>query len=107
MPSHRAAAYALVDIFMKIATLDELISVAAAVRDQVNESVFVYAWTAALIRRTDTRHLKTPPIWEVFPNKFFGKGPSKTLTRCQFGFISMMDCAELYVHFFIRHPSSL
>ena len=79
VPSHRAAAYALVDIFMKIATLDELISVAAAVRDLVNESVFVYAWTAALIRRTDTRHLKTPPIWEVFPNKFFGKGPSETL----------------------------
>lgn len=53
--------------------MKDLIDLAAIIRDQVNEQVFVFAWSAALIQRTDTRSLRVPPIWEVFPDKFLGK----------------------------------
>lgn len=55
-------------------TVDELMDIAAIVRDQVNQEIFVFAWSAALISRPDTRSsLSIPPIWEIFPDKFIGK----------------------------------
>ena len=95
IPSHREAAYALVDIFMGmiiareisrtyiiqivscqkgIKNFSEMVDVAALIRDKVNEQVFVYAYSAALIRRQDARALgcTVPPIWEIFPDKFIG-----------------------------------
>lgn len=53
--------------------MKELIDLAAVVRDQVNEQIFVFAWAAALLQRPDTRSLRVPPIWEVLPDKFIGK----------------------------------
>jgi hypothetical protein len=55
-----------------VKSFDELISLAAVIRDQVNEDLFVFAWAAALIRRPDTRSLRVPPVWEIFPDKFIG-----------------------------------
>lgn len=55
-----------------VATLKEMIDLAASIRDQVNEHVFVFAWSAALVQRPDARLLRAPPIWEVFPDKFIG-----------------------------------
>ena len=51
--------------------------VAALVRDRVNEEIFVFALSSALISRPDTRSLRIPPIWEVFPDKFTGKTKTK------------------------------
>ncbi len=45
---------------------------AAIIRDEVNEEVFVYALSAALISRSDTRSLSIPPIWEILPDKHIG-----------------------------------
>ena len=42
------------------------------IRDQVNEHIFVFALSAALVQRRDARSLRIPPIWEIFPGKFFG-----------------------------------
>lgn len=53
-------------------TVEDMADAAAIIRDQVNEHIFVFAWAAALIRRPDTRSLRVPPIWEVFPDKFIG-----------------------------------
>ena len=55
-----------------VATVKEMIDLAASIRDEVNEHVFVFAWSAALIQRPDARSLRAPPIWEVFPDKFVG-----------------------------------
>lgn len=43
------------------------------VHDAVNEHIFVYALSAALIQRKDARSLRLPPIYEIFPGNFFGK----------------------------------
>ena len=50
-----------------------MIDAATLIRDQVNEHIFIFAFAAAVIRRPDTRSLRVPPIWEVFPDKFIGK----------------------------------
>ncbi|XP_046649864.1 phenoloxidase subunit 1-like [Daphnia pulicaria] len=72
-PAHRAAAYALVRIFKNAPTVADMLNLAAHpdIRDQVNEHIFVFALSAALIQRQDSRSLRTPPIWEIFPGKFF------------------------------------
>lgn len=59
--------------FLKgIPTVKQLLDIASVIRDQVNEHVFVFAWAATIVQRKDTRFLRVPPIWEVFPDKFVG-----------------------------------
>ncbi|XP_057375654.1 phenoloxidase subunit 1-like isoform X2 [Daphnia carinata] len=72
-PGHREAAYTLVKIFKDVPTVAGMLNLAAHpdVRDAVNEHIFVYALSAALIQRKDARSLRLPPIYEIFPGKFF------------------------------------
>jgi hypothetical protein len=63
------------DYTLDAPTVADMLNLAAHpdIRDQVNEHIFVFALSAALIQRQDSRSLRTPPIWEIFPGKFFGK----------------------------------
>ena len=40
-------------------------------RDKVNEGMFIYSYSVAVIHRSDTQHIKLPPIYEVYPYLFF------------------------------------
>lgn len=53
-------------------TVDELMDVAAIVREKVNEELFVFALSSSLISRKDCRSLSVPPIWEILPEKSIG-----------------------------------
>nr|WBY50550.1 polyphenoloxidase [Odontotermes formosanus] len=70
IPLHRNAAGRLIDIFMGMRNIDDLVSVCAACRDRVNSYLFNYALSVALLHRPDTRNLQIPPLFESFPDKF-------------------------------------
>lgn len=55
-----------------IPSFKELVDVAAIVRDQVNGCIFIFALSAAILRRRDTRQFRIPPICELLPDRFIG-----------------------------------
>ncbi|CAL4058601.1 unnamed protein product, partial [Meganyctiphanes norvegica] len=71
-PLHRAAAKELTQRFMdpQIENMQILGHVAAAIRDHVNEGLFIYALSYAIIRNPKFDSRLVPAIYEVFPNKF-------------------------------------
>ncbi|XP_044249056.1 phenoloxidase 3 [Drosophila takahashii] len=70
LESHRQKACHLIDIFMKMPTVDDLLSVGVYARDRVNPLMFNYALSVALLHRPDTRDLHLPSISECFPDRF-------------------------------------
>ncbi|XP_069169114.1 LOW QUALITY PROTEIN: phenoloxidase 2 [Procambarus clarkii] len=80
LKSHRQAARCLCDIFMRARTSTDLMELALNVRDQVNESLFIYALSFTILRKQELRSVRLPPIVEVFPQKFI---PTEDLTKMQ------------------------
>ena len=98
-PGHREAAYTLIRIFKSkqilyspkrlfhshyssiigLPTVQDMINLAATIRDDCNEHLYVFALSAAIIQRPDARALRIPPIFEVFPDKFIGRKEKKFL----------------------------
>ncbi|XP_075167145.1 phenoloxidase 2-like [Haematobia irritans] len=70
VPRHRQVAGRLIDIFMGMRSIDELLSVAAYARDRVNPFLFVYAISVALLHRRDTKGLDLPSFAQIFPEKY-------------------------------------
>lgn len=71
LPLHRKYAMELLRIFAACATIDDLIATALIIRDQVNPYLFAYAYGVTLTHRKDTWNIELPPIYEIFPAKFF------------------------------------
>ncbi|KAJ9596293.1 hypothetical protein L9F63_027082, partial [Diploptera punctata] len=83
IPLHRRAAARLIEIFMGMRNIEDLISMCAACRERVNPYLFNYALSVAILHRPDTRNLQIPPLFESFPDKFvdgaiFGKARQET-----------------------------
>lgn len=70
VPAHSKIAGRLVDLFMAQKTVDDLLSVAAYVRDRINPQLFNYALSVALLHRKDTKGIELPSFVETFPDKF-------------------------------------
>ncbi|XP_023292337.2 phenoloxidase 2-like [Lucilia cuprina] len=70
IPKHRTIAGRLIDIFMGMRTIDDLLSMAAYARDRVNPYMFNYALSVTLLHRTDTKDLDLPSYAQNFPDKF-------------------------------------
>ncbi|PSN38098.1 Phenoloxidase subunit 1 [Blattella germanica] len=70
IPLHRRAATRLIEIFLGMRNVDDLVSMCAACRERVNPYLFNYALSVALLHRPDTRNLPVPPLFENFPDKF-------------------------------------
>lgn len=70
-PLHRLICAKLIDFFISIKTVDELVSVAQWGRDNINPNLFYYAFAAAIIHRNDTKDVLLPSPCELFPDKFF------------------------------------
>uniref|UniRef100_A0A1I8Q7Q8 tyrosinase n=1 Tax=Stomoxys calcitrans TaxID=35570 RepID=A0A1I8Q7Q8_STOCA len=70
IPRHRRIAGRLIDIFMAMRTVDDLLSVAVYARDRVNPYLFNYALSVALLHRSDTKGLDLPSYAQSFPDKF-------------------------------------
>ncbi|KAL1490376.1 hypothetical protein ABEB36_013085 [Hypothenemus hampei] len=70
IPKHRRIAGRLIDIFLGVRNVDDLLAVAVYARDRVNPYLFNYALSVALLHREDTQDLDVPSIIHSFPDKY-------------------------------------
>lgn len=77
---HLEQAIALFKLFYYAKDWDTLFKTAVWARQTVNQGMFAYAFTVALVHRDDTRTLMLPPIYEIFPHYFFD---SATIAEAQ------------------------
>uniref|UniRef100_T1H4B2 Hemocyanin N-terminal domain-containing protein n=1 Tax=Megaselia scalaris TaxID=36166 RepID=T1H4B2_MEGSC len=70
IPNHTRIAGALIQIFIEQETVDNLLSVAARIRDKINPMLFNYALSVAILHRPDTKLLPIPLLANIFPEKF-------------------------------------
>lgn len=68
---HLEQSIALFKLFYYAKDWDTFFKTAVWARQHVNQGMFVYAFTVALVHRPDTRHFMLPPIYEVAPHYFF------------------------------------
>ncbi|XP_043651448.1 phenoloxidase 3-like [Drosophila teissieri] len=70
LKSHRQMAGHLIEVFTKLLSVEDLLSVAAYARDRVNPVMFHYALSVALLHRPDTQGLDLPSFAQSFPDRF-------------------------------------
>ncbi|CRK98947.1 CLUMA_CG012103, isoform A [Clunio marinus] len=70
VPRHSKIAGKLVELFMSQRSVDDLLSVAAYLRDRINPQLFNYALSVATLHRKDTKGIDIPTFVETFPDKF-------------------------------------
>nr|CAZ66719.1 hemocyanin subunit 5b [Pandinus imperator] len=75
---HLEEARNLYELLIEAETFDEFMDLCHQARDFVNEGLYVYAVSVAILHRADCRHVTLPPIQEVFPEKFI---PAETLFK--------------------------
>ncbi|CAH0557365.1 unnamed protein product [Brassicogethes aeneus] len=70
LPKHRRIAGKLIDIFLGMRNVDELLSCAVYARDRVNPYLFNYCLSVALLHRPDTQDIDLPSFISSFPDKY-------------------------------------
>ncbi|XP_045478278.1 phenoloxidase 1-like isoform X2 [Harmonia axyridis] len=70
VPKHRRLAGKLINIFIGVRSVDDLLSVAVYCRDRVNPYLFNYCLSVALLHRADTKDVDIPSFIRSFPDKF-------------------------------------
>ncbi|XP_044761569.1 phenoloxidase 1 [Coccinella septempunctata] len=70
VPKHRRLAGKLINIFLGVRSVDDLLSVAVYCRDRVNPYLFNYCLSVALLHRPDTQDVDIPSFIRSFPDKF-------------------------------------
>ncbi|XP_076265515.1 phenoloxidase 1-like [Rhynchophorus ferrugineus] len=70
IPKHRRIAGKLIDIFLGMRNVDDLLAVAVYTRDRVNPYLFNYCLSVAILHRPDTQDLDVPSIIRSFPDKY-------------------------------------
>ncbi|KPJ13409.1 Phenoloxidase subunit 1 [Papilio machaon] len=70
IPRHRQIAGKLIDIFINMRNIEELISICSYCQLRINPYMFNYCLTVALLHRPDTKGLSIPTLTQTFPDKF-------------------------------------
>ncbi|CAG9864099.1 unnamed protein product [Phyllotreta striolata] len=70
IPKHRRIAGQLINIYLGMRTVDDLLSVAVYTRDRVNPYLFNYCLSVALLHRPDTQDIDLPSFISAFPDKY-------------------------------------
>ncbi|CAH0713396.1 unnamed protein product, partial [Brenthis ino] len=70
VPKHRKMAGNLIDVFMNMRDVDDLLSVCSYCQLRINPYMFNYCLSVALLHREDTKGLNFPSFAETFPDKF-------------------------------------
>ncbi|XP_043643114.1 phenoloxidase 3 [Drosophila teissieri] len=104
LKSHRQMASHLIDVFLKMPTVDELQSVAVYARDRVNPVLFNYALSVAMLHRSDTKDLGLPTFAEIFPDRFID---SQMITKMrEESFVVEQTAARLPVVNSVKYTAS-
>lgn len=64
-------AIALFNVFYYAKDYDTFYKTAVYLRNQVNEGLYLYSLSVAILYRPDTTGIVLPPIYEVYPYYFF------------------------------------
>lgn len=75
---HLKEATELYQILYKADSFADFIHLAQQARDIVNEGLFVYAASVAILHRDDCQGVTVPPIQEIFPDRFI---PAETVNQ--------------------------
>ncbi|XP_049822106.1 phenoloxidase 1-like [Aethina tumida] len=70
IPKHRAIAGKLINIYLGMRNVQDLLSIAVYTRDRVNPYLFNYALSVALLHRPDTKDIDLPSFILSFPDKY-------------------------------------
>ncbi|XKL64183.1 hypothetical protein PGB90_004269 [Kerria lacca] len=70
---HRSCAMKLVDIFLDAKNLDEFVSLAAYCKNVVNPYLYHYAFSIALLHRSDSKNIEVPSHCLSFPQLYFDR----------------------------------
>ncbi|XP_044757267.1 phenoloxidase 1-like [Coccinella septempunctata] len=70
IPKHRRLAGKLINIFLGVRNVEDLLAVCVYARDTVNPYMFNYCLSVCLLHRSDTKDLDVPSIVNSFPDKF-------------------------------------
>ncbi|KAI5638758.1 hemocyanin, ig-like domain-containing protein [Phthorimaea operculella] len=70
VPKHRQMAGKLIDIFMGMRDVDDLISCCSYCQLRINPYMFNYCLSVAMLHRPDTKGVPIPTFVESFPDKF-------------------------------------
>lgn len=68
---HLQYAIALYNLFYYAKDYETFLNVAIWARQNVNQGLFVYSLSVAIVHRPDTKDYLLPPIYEIFPQYFF------------------------------------
>ncbi|XP_054722182.1 hemocyanin C chain-like [Uloborus diversus] len=79
-PSHLEEANTLLEVLLGAETFDEFVDLCHQVRDFVNEGLYVYAVSVAILHRSDCKGVSLPPVQEIFPDKFI---PVETIYKAR------------------------
>ncbi|KPJ13412.1 Phenoloxidase subunit 1 [Papilio machaon] len=70
VPKHRKMAGKLIDIFMGMRNVQDLLSICSYCQLRINPYMFNYCLSVAILHRPDTKGLDIPTFAETFPDKF-------------------------------------
>ncbi|KOB74357.1 Storage protein 1, partial [Operophtera brumata] len=69
-PTHNIETITAFNVLYSAKTYDAFFKTAVYLREITNEGLFVYAFSVAILHRSDTQGLTIPPIYNTFPNFF-------------------------------------
>ncbi|XP_045478104.1 phenoloxidase 1-like [Harmonia axyridis] len=70
IPKHRRLAAKLINIFLGMRNVDDLLACCVYARDNVNPYLFNYCLSVCLLHREDTKGLDIPSVIHSFPDKY-------------------------------------
>ncbi|KAK4878033.1 hypothetical protein RN001_010539 [Aquatica leii] len=70
VPWHQQLAADLIQTFMGMKNIDEVMSLAAYARDRINPHLFIYALSVTILHRKDAKGIGVPALIYSFPNNF-------------------------------------
>lgn len=79
-------------------TFDVFYNTAVWARFHVNEQMYVYALSVAVIHRPDTRLMKLPPLYEMMPHLFFNDDVMQRAYNIAMGDIGCRNFLSLFLH---------
>ncbi|XP_066253543.1 allergen Cr-PI-like [Euwallacea similis] len=82
-PEHLEQAIALFDLLFFAKDFDTFYKTAIVSRHWVNEGLFLYACSLAIVHRPDCYGLILPPIYELYPHFFFNTDTIQEAYRCK------------------------
>lgn len=93
---HLEQAILLFKLFYHANSYEIFYKTALWARNHINEGLYVYSLSVALIHRLDTAHIPLPPIYEIYPHYFFH---TEVIQKAQY--YKQISNNEKYHHYII------